>query len=49
MRDHPGWAARWPLMWNAAWANREMLLWAVMQLIMAIPFAVAANDPRGRR
>ncbi len=48
-RDHPTWADRWPLLWRAALANREMLLWAIMQLVMAIPFAVAAVAPRDRR
>jgi exo-beta-1,3-glucanase (GH17 family) len=48
-RDHPTWTARWPLLWNAALANREMLLWAIMQLIMAIPFAVAATARSGEK
>jgi exo-beta-1,3-glucanase (GH17 family) len=48
-RDHPDWAGRWPLLWNAALANREMLVWATMQMLMAIPFAVAAAMPGERR
>jgi exo-beta-1,3-glucanase (GH17 family) len=41
-RDHPTWADRWPLLIRATFANREMLLWAFLQLVMAIPYAVAA-------
>ena len=41
-RDHPNWAERWPLLIRATFANREMLLWAFLQLVMAIPYAVAA-------
>lgn len=41
-RDHPTWAERWPLLIHAAFANREMLLWAFLQLVMAIPFAAGA-------
>jgi cytochrome bd-type quinol oxidase subunit 2 len=41
-RDHPAWGQQWPLLLRAALANREMLLWAMMQLLMAVPFAVAA-------
>ena len=44
-RDHPTWADRWPLLLNAMLANREMLVWAIMQAIMAIPFAMAATLP----
>ena len=40
--DHPAWSQQWPLLMRAALANREMLLWALMQLLMAVPFAVAA-------
>ncbi|HEY1721112.1 MAG TPA: exo-beta-1,3-glucanase [Magnetospirillaceae bacterium] len=49
-RDHPTWADRWPLLLNAMLANREMLIWAIMQLIMAMPFIAAiASMPRLRR
>ncbi len=48
-RDHPTWATKGPLLWQAALANREMLLWAGMQLLMAVPFGVAAlRRPRLR-
>jgi exo-beta-1,3-glucanase (GH17 family) len=40
-RDHPSWAERWPLLRHAAGANREMVFWAIMQALMAVPFAVA--------
>jgi len=37
-KDHPTLADQLPLIWHASFANREMVLWAVMQLGMSLPF-----------
>jgi len=37
-KDHPTLADQVPLLLHGAFANREMVLWSVMQLVMAVPF-----------
>lgn len=41
-RDHPMLSEKVPLILGAMVSNREMLLWVVMQLVMAAPFAAGA-------
>ncbi|HIJ63507.1 MAG TPA: exo-beta-1,3-glucanase [Rhodospirillaceae bacterium] len=41
MKDHPTFAEQAPLVLSGMIANREMILWAVMQLVMAVPFVAA--------
>jgi exo-beta-1,3-glucanase (GH17 family) len=38
LREHATWAARWPLLIAALVRNREMDLWAAMQLALALPY-----------
>jgi len=45
-RVHPSWATRWPVLFRAETANREMLVWAIMQLAKAVPFVAAVFRPR---
>lgn len=37
-KDHPHFADQWPLVLNGMIDNREMVLWAVMLLVMSIPY-----------
>lgn len=39
-KDHPTLAEQLPLLLKGAVANREMVLWALMQLVMSLPFLV---------
>ena len=38
IKEHPTFAQQWPLMLHAMVVNREILLWSVMAVMMAIPF-----------
>ena len=43
LKDHPTFGEQAPLVLTGMIANREMILWAAMQLVMAVPFIAAAR------
>ncbi len=48
VRAHPDWAERWPLLLEATIANRELLGWAAMLLVLAWPYWTERRAARGR-
>ena len=48
VRDHPTFALQAPLVLRAMVSNREMLLWAAMQLVMAAPFLLGGSERAAR-
>jgi hypothetical protein len=40
-KDHPTLAEQMPLVFHAMWSNPDMLLWAGMLLLMALPYAAS--------
>lgn len=49
VKDHPTLAEQAPLVLRAAVSNREMNLWAVMLVVMALPYLISALSRRGHQ